>query len=220
MRDDTEPRKPLGKGLGDFADEARGKCGFGDATTIFAAHAGPGEIQLLAGARHSHVTKTALFFHLVVVLQCAGVGEKPFFEPGEEDNRELETFGVVNREQRDLRFLIHGIGIAHQSGVVEKVANRFAAIGGLGGGVDQLAQVGDAAVVFGRRVGFESLDIAGAVEQFAQQNYNTFVFEVFAQLEDHLAENIERGFGAGTERVGFDLLADGFPRTDFIGLRV
>ena len=67
------------------------------------------------------------------------------------------------------RVLVVIVGIADQRGVVEKLAERLAAIARIHGRVHQLAQVLDAGQRLGRVLLLQQLDVAGAVEQELQQ---------------------------------------------------
>ena len=62
---------------------------------------------------------------------------------------EFEALGAVQRHQRDQRVLVEIVGIADQRGAVQKIGQRFAALGAFGHGVDQFAQVVGARGVFG-----------------------------------------------------------------------
>ena len=54
--------------------------------------------------------------------------KQPFFHPRQHDQRKLQPLSRVQRHQRDLRVLIILIRIADQSGVIEKLIKRLAAI--------------------------------------------------------------------------------------------
>src|SRR5262249_32516622 len=72
-------------------------------------HAAPrvAEIQTFTGARDADITETALFLELVGITEAADVWKHTVFHPGDEHDGELETFGRVQRHQRD-RALIAG----------------------------------------------------------------------------------------------------------------
>ncbi len=61
------------------------------------------------------------------------------------------------------------VGVGDEGGVVEKLVERFGAVAGIHGGVDQFAQVLDAGESFGRVFCFEQLDVAGAVDEEFQE---------------------------------------------------
>ena len=96
-------------------------------------------------------------------------GKQALFKAGEKDQRKLEALGGVQRHQRDAGIGIELIGVRGQRGVVEELGQRFAARFGVVRGVGQFLQVFDAAEGFRRALGFESLDVAGAVDEEADQ---------------------------------------------------
>src|SRR6266851_4573717 len=91
--------------------------------------------------------------------------EESFFQAAQKNQRKLQAFGGVQTHERDLRTRVVIVGVADQGGMVEELVESFGAVAGIHGGVDQLTQVLDAGVGFGRVLFFELLDIAGAVDQ-------------------------------------------------------
>ena len=63
--------------------------------------------------------------------------EKTLFQPAEENQRELQSFGGVQRHQRDLRTPIVCIGIAHQRCMIQELVESFAPITRVHGGIHQ-----------------------------------------------------------------------------------
>ncbi len=61
------------------------------------------------------------------------------------------------------------VGVGGESGVVEEFGEGFAAGFGIVGGVGQFLQVFNAAEGFRRGFGFKGLDVAGAVDEEADQ---------------------------------------------------
>ena len=82
-------------------EEARGQTGLGHVVAVAAAVAGAGDDERVHGAGHADVAEAALLFHLVGIVQRARVREEAFFQAGEEDQRELQALGGVQRHERD-----------------------------------------------------------------------------------------------------------------------
>ena len=100
------------------------------------------------------------------VREC---GNKPFFQPDQEHQRELQALGRVQRHQRDARVFVVLVGIADQRGVVKEFAQRLAAIARVHGRIHQLAQVLDARQRLRRVLLLQQLDVAGTIQQELQQ---------------------------------------------------
>ena len=60
-----------------------------------------------------------------------------FFHAGQEDVIEFEALGAVQRDQRDAGLAFEGIGVADERGGVEKIGERFAALGAFGDGAGE-----------------------------------------------------------------------------------
>ena len=95
--------------------------------------------------------------------------EQALFEPGKKNQRELQTLGGVQGHQRDARGRIELVGVRGQRGVIQKVGQALAADLGIVRGVGEFFQVFDPAESFRRSFGFESLDVAGAIDDEANQ---------------------------------------------------
>ena len=95
--------------------------------------------------------------------------EQALFEAGKKDQRELQALGGVQRHQRHARLGIELVGVGGQRGVVEEFGQCFAAHFGIVRGVGQFLQVLNAAECLRRAFGFQSLDVAGAVDDEADQ---------------------------------------------------
>ncbi len=125
--------------------------------------------QRVHGARHADVAEAALFFQLFGIHESARVREEALFESGKKDERKLESLGGVQRHQRDAGVGIVLVGVGGERGVVEELGQRFAADLGIVRGVGQFLQVFNAAEGLRRSLGFERLDVAGAVNEEADQ---------------------------------------------------
>ena len=72
--------------------------------------------------------------------------KQTFFHAGNEHDGEFQALGVVHRQQRNRRALVQRIGVGDQRRVIQEIADGFAALGGIGGGVQQFVQVAQAAL--------------------------------------------------------------------------
>jgi hypothetical protein len=63
------------------------------------------------------------------------VRKQPFFQTRDEDHRKFQALGVVHGQERNRGALVGRIGIGDQGGVIQKIADGFAALGGIGGGI-------------------------------------------------------------------------------------
>ena len=95
--------------------------------------------------------------------------EEALFESGKEDERELESLGGMQRHQRDAGVRVVLVGIGGKGGVIEELGQGFAADLSVVRGVGQFFQVFNAAEGLRRSLGFEGLDVAGAVNDEADQ---------------------------------------------------
>src|SRR5262249_46809405 len=120
--------------------------------------------QALLGAGHADVAEAALFFEQIGFIDRAAVREQAVLQAGEKYQRELEALGIVQRHQRDRRLFVVGVSVGDERGVIEEVADRFAALGGFGGGVEQFIQILDARFGFGRLFGLQHPLVAGAIK--------------------------------------------------------
>ena len=73
---------------------------------------GAGDVEPLHRAREPHIGEAAFLAHLALVGQRPLMRKQPVFQPGEENNRELQTFGGVQGHQGNhaLRFRLRGLG--------------------------------------------------------------------------------------------------------------
>ena len=72
--------------------------------------------------------------------------------PGDEDNRELQSLGVVHREQRHLSSAVDAVGIGNQRRMIQEIRQCFAALGRIGRRIDQFDKVARARLGFRVRV--------------------------------------------------------------------
>ncbi len=82
------------------------------------------------------------------------MGKKALFQAGEEDQRELQTLGGVQRHERDAGVGVVLVGVGGQSGVVQEISQSLAAGFGIVRGVGQFLQVFNAAEGLRRTFGF------------------------------------------------------------------
>ena len=125
--------------------------------------------QRVHGARHAHVAKPALLFKLFGIVERARVREQSLFKSRKKHQRKLQPLGRMQCHQRDARVGIELIGVGRQRRVIEKLGQRLAAHLGIVRGVGQFLQVLNAAEGLRRAFGFERLDVAGAVDEEADQ---------------------------------------------------
>ena len=136
---------------------------------VAAAIVSPGEDQRVHCARHPHVAETPLLFQFLRIHQRARVREEALFQAGEEDQRELQALGGVQGHERDARVGVELVGVRCQCGVIEEVGEGFAADLGIVRRIGEFLQVFNPAEGLGRSFGFESLDVAGAIDDEADQ---------------------------------------------------
>jgi hypothetical protein len=154
---------------GDFFKKSRRDAHLGHIVAVAAAVVGAGEDERVHGARHADVAEAALFFKLVGAGERARMREKSLFKAGEKDQREFEALGGVQRHERDASVGIELIGVGGECGVVEEFGESFAALFGIVRGVGQFLQIFNAAEGLGRAFGLESFDVAGAVDDEADE---------------------------------------------------
>ncbi len=159
----------LNQPAGNLFKEAGGDAHLRGVVAVAAAIVGAGEDERVHGAGHADVAEAALFFEFVGIVESAGVGKEALFQAGEKDQRKLQALGGVQGHQRDAGVGIELVGVGGQSGVVEEVGQGLAAGFGVVGGVGQFLQVFNAAEGLRRAFGFQSFDVAGAVDEEADQ---------------------------------------------------
>ena len=95
--------------------------------------------------------------------------EEAFLKAGEKDQREFKALGGVEGHERDAGVGIEFVSVGGESGVVEEFGEGFAALLGVVRGVGQFLQVLNAAEGLGCALGFEGFDVAGAVDDEADE---------------------------------------------------
>ena len=90
----------------------------------------PGEVQPLLGPGDADVGQPALLLQLARVAERAQVREDAVLQAGQEDDRELQALGGVQRHQRDHAGVVAGdrdlVGVGHQRDLLEEVGDRAA----------------------------------------------------------------------------------------------
>jgi SLT domain-containing protein len=67
---------------------------------------------------HAYVAEAAFLFDVIGFQKGTRVREQSFFQTAEKDQREFQTFGSMQRHQRDLGAFVVGVGIGYQSGMI------------------------------------------------------------------------------------------------------
>ena len=165
----SAPAEILDQLAGNLFQEARGDAHLRGVVAVAAAIVGAGEDQRIHGAGHADVAEAALFFQFVGIVERARVGEEALFQAGQKDQRKLQALGGVQRHQRDAGVGVELVGVGGQGRVVEKLGQRLAAGLGVVGGVGQFLQVFNAAEGLRRAFGLQGFDVAGAVDEEADQ---------------------------------------------------
>ncbi len=81
----------------------------------------------MAGPGQSDVREPAFLLHLARVVQGPGMREDAFLEPADEDDIELQAFGGVQRDERDLvRIARVRVLVRHQCCLLEQPVERVA----------------------------------------------------------------------------------------------
>ncbi len=137
----------------------------------------------------------------------AAVREQPFFHAGEEHDGKLQALGVVHRQQRDRRLLVHlHRRRATSAAWSRKSAMRLAALRGFGRGIDQFVQVLQARL----RLPASSPSPASAGSRCARtMNLSSFVQRQHrASVSDSSWIRLRNAASAACARVGKLLLVD------------
>ncbi len=124
------------------------------------------------------------------------VREDSFLHAGQKYVIEFEPLGAVQRHQRDQRVLIEVVGVTDQSGVIEEIHQRFAALGPFRHGVGEFAQVVGARGVFARIAIHEHVEIAAAEENGLQKIRGRGRVDLCLEALDQFPEILERSGGA------------------------
>ncbi len=95
--------------------------------------------------------------------------KQTLLKPGEKDQRKFQALGGVQGHQRHAGIGIELVGIGGQCRVIEKFSKSLAAGFGVVGGVGQFLQIFNAAERLRRTFRFESLDVAGAIDEKSNQ---------------------------------------------------
>ena len=165
----TAPAKILDELRRNFFKKPRRNAHLRHVVAIAAAIVRAREDQRVHGARHAHVAETALLFEFVGIGERARMREQALLKPGEKDQRKLQALGRVQRHQRDARIGIELVGVRSQRRMIEKLGQSLAALFGIVRGVGQFLQVLNAAEGLRRALGLKRLDVAGAVDEKANQ---------------------------------------------------
>ena len=92
-----------------------------------------GENQVPHGARDPDVTESTLLFEFVVVRERSAMREDRLFEAGDDDRRELETLGDVQRHHRDRAgTAVELVGVRDQRHALDEVHQRVVLTRGRG----------------------------------------------------------------------------------------
>ena len=122
---------------------------------------------------------------------------------------EFEALGGVQREQRDGGALVEIVGAADQRCVVEKIGERFAALGAFGDGVDQFAEIVDAGLLVGALALAQHVEIAGDFQHRGDELMRRQLGVFCAQIFDERVEAAQ--WREGAARAGLDGAAEGCP---------
>ncbi len=90
--------------------------------------------------------------------------------------------------------------------MIQKIAQSFAALAGVGRRVEQFVEVREALARFLGAFVFEHLAVAGALQNIGQRIRNRAGIELPGQLRHHAMERRESRFGAAGKSVRFEHL--------------
>ena len=131
------------------------------------------QVEAAARARDADVGEPALLGDAgVALLERARVRQQPLLHAGDEDDAELESLDLVQRDQGDARGLVaHGVDVADQRDVLEELHQPVGRrdVGVLGGEPDQLEDVRPALLALLGAV-LEHLAVAGLVEHALEEH--------------------------------------------------
>ena len=108
---------------------------------------GVDQVEPVLGARHAHVGKPPLLLQLALVLERAPMRQQALLHPDDEDDRELQPLGGVERDQgHPVGQLVELVLVADQRHLLQEAgeALRRGDLVELGGVVAQLEDVGPA----------------------------------------------------------------------------
>ncbi len=129
-------------------------------------------------------------------IERAAVREQAFFQARDEHDRKLQSLGVVHGQQRNGGALVGRIGVGDQGGVIQKIAQGFAALGGIGGGVQQFVEVRQACARFFGAFFFQHFPVTGAFQDRFQRFGDRSRFQAVGQFLHHAMKRCQGGFGA------------------------
>ena len=156
------------------------------------------------GARHAHVQQTALLLDVLVLFGGARMREEVLLQPGDEDDRELQSLGRVQGHQADARAPLHVLGLGQEGRAVEKGAQavRHAVVGGEGAG--QLLEILDARGGVPRRCPLEVGLESGALDDRRDEPAGRLRAELGAQVGHQAQEGLERARGPSADEAQVD----------------
>ena len=197
----------------ELVEEAAGRVVAGRAPR--GADEGPGDVEALLRAGETDVGEAALLLELGLVAERALVGEDAVLEAGEEDDRELEALGRVERHQRDdpgvvaVRGVGDLVGVGDQGDPLEEVAEadgdgagldlgrvgarpRLRVLGELAGDRDELGEVLHAGAVLRVVARLELGEVARALEHGLEDDVGALVgLDHRLQLLHHRDERLD-----------------------------
>ena len=154
---------------GDLVDEPRRLGGL-----VVAEDAAPGrrrQHDLFLRAGQADVAEPALLLQLGVVVHRTGMGKEAFFQAADDDGRELEALGAVQRHHQHQRVLRAGllVGVRQQRQLIDETGERRLGRARLvlARGRHQLGQVFDPALGFLAVLVAQVLQVARPVQHLA-----------------------------------------------------
>ena len=185
---------------------------------IGAAVNGPGfcarQVQDLLRPGNAHITQTPFLFHLLVIHQAAGMGEKPFFHACQEHYGEFQPFGGMQRHQ--CKFIVIQLGVVnvgYQRHMLQKMRQRFFfafVLQKILGHADQFLQILCPAFRLGRPLCFQFFHVPGLIHYVFNELFHRHGIYLCQQIKEDAAHFFHFGDKTGAQsrnrrRVGNDL---------------
>ena len=152
------------------------------------------EVEAIHRARDAHVREAPLLFEFREVREGTIVREHALFETAEEDDRELEALGGVQRHQGDeRRRRVERVEIAHERDVREEIVERTRVLLAfeLLGDAHELLKVLEPRLGIGGVFALQFADVAGLFHHGDQEVADGEIARAFAQRRDQVGEAFE-----------------------------
>ena len=122
------------------------------------------EHELFFRARDAYIRKSPFFFQFDRVVKRSVVRKNSFFHTDDEYHWKLETFGRVQRHQRDVIIRIQLIGVGNECHLLQKLIN----LSKFGSNTNQFVDVLFAPSRLHRIFGLQFTHVSASIQRMAQ----------------------------------------------------